>query len=155
MSDVGAPAGATGSGPRQVQLNPERAPALIAKYQKMLGKDLEKIQVEYKPSGVTVWVWGLGEFTKKNDSGVSVGYTVAEFKSRKSEAAKPSDQDALTAFKNKWEIRLNLPFPTDANLSSAEDSAIQAFLAKCPFNQRRAMLMSNKQFKTAYPEGFR
>jgi hypothetical protein len=23
-----------------------------------------------------------------------------------------------------------------------------------PFNQRRVMLMSNKQFKTAYPNGF-
>jgi hypothetical protein len=155
MSDVGAPAGATGSAPRQVQLNPERAPALIAKYQKMLGKDLEKIQVEYKPSGVTVWVWGLGDYVKLNSENRSSGYTIAEFKARKSEAARPSDAEALTAFINKWEVRLNIPFPSDANLTNADESAIQTFLAGRPFNQRRAMLMSNKQFKTAYPEGFR
>lgn len=155
MSDAGGPAGPTRSGPGQVQLNPERVPALVSKYQKMLGKDLEKIQVEYKPSGATVWLWGLGDYAKRNDAGQSVGFTVAEFKLRKLEAAKPSDEVALRDFKNKFEVRLNLPFPATGGPPSASEADIQAFLAGCPFNQRRAMLMSNKQFKAAYPEGFR
>lgn len=155
MSDVGPPVGGTGSAPRQVQLNPERAPALIAKYQKMLGKDLKKIQVEYTSTGVSVWVWGAGEMTRRDSNERETAYSIAAFRAAKSEAAKPSDEEALRAFKNKWEIRLNTPFPADAGLKDADEASIQAFLAERPFNQRRAMLMSNKQFKTAYPNGYR
>jgi hypothetical protein len=155
MSDVGVPAGASGSGPRQVQLNPERAPALIAKYQKMLGKDLKKIQVEYTSTGVSVWVWGMGDYAHTNGNGQETGYSLSAFKQKKSEAAKPSEEEALTAFKNKWEIRLNTPFPADAGIDDASEASIQTFLAGRPFNQRRAMLMSNKQFRSAYPNGYR
>lgn len=154
MSDAAGPAGPAGSGARQLQLNPERAPALIAKYQKMLGKDLKKIQVEYTSTGVTVWVWGLGDFAKIDDDDREVAMSIAAFKAAKLEASKPSDADAVTAFKNKWEVRLNTPFPAEAGLTSASEADIQTFLAGRPFNQRRAMLMSNKQFKTAYPNGF-
>jgi len=155
MSDVGAPAGASGrAGPQNVQLNPERAPALIAKWQKLLGKDLEKIEVTYTAEGVSVDVWGLGDFVAKDADGDSVSMSIAEFKAKKSEAAKPSMEEALTAFKNKFELRLNQEFPSNSGLKDASPASIQAFLAGRPLHERRAMLMSNKQFKTAYPNGF-
>jgi len=49
---------------------------------------------------------------------------------------------------------LNEPFPVNGNIGSAGEAEIGAFLQTLPFNQRRAMLMSNKQFKSAYPNGF-
>jgi len=155
MSDAGHTAVGPNAGSRQIQLNPERAPALIAKYQKMLGKEIDKISVEYTSTGVNVWVTGLHEdFVKKNANGSAIRYPIAELKAIKQEAAKPSDEEALRAFINKFEVRLNLPFPENSGLTSASDEQIQAFLAGRPFNQRRAMLMSNKQFKSAYPNGF-
>jgi hypothetical protein len=155
MAEVTVAQQPSNAGPRQFQLNPERAPALIAKYQKMLGKDLSKIQVEYTPTGVNVWVWGLGDYLLKNKEGQAIGCSLAAFKLRKAEVEKPSEEKALTAFKNKFEVRLNLPFPDQPGLASSKDEDIRAFLNALPFDQRRAMLMSNKQFKAAYPNGFR
>jgi len=154
MSDVGGPAGPTGSGLRQVQLNPERAPALIAKWQKLLGKDLERIEVTYDAEGVNVFLYGNGSFVKKDEKGDVVAMSIAEFKAIKAKAAEPSKEEAITAFKNKFEIRLNKEFPSDGELKSASNADIQAFLAGRPFHERRAMLMSNKQFKAAYPNGY-
>jgi hypothetical protein len=155
MSDIGAPAGASGAaGPRNVQLNPERAPALIAKWQKLLGKDLERIEVIYKADGVSVDLYGMGDFSRVDKDGDECPMSIAAFKAAKAEAEKPSADEAITAFKNKFELRLNLEFPADAGLTDASDASIQAFLAGRPLAQRRAMLMSNKQFKAAYPNGF-
>jgi len=156
MSDAGSSVkGPFPVGGKTFQLNPERAPALIAKYQKMLGKELNKITVEYTAQGVNVWVYGKSsDFVRKNSNDQSVAYPIAELRSMKAEANKPSEEEALAAFRNKFEIRLNLPFPENSGLTDASDGAIQTFLAGRPFNQRRAMLMSNKQFKAAYPNGF-
>jgi len=152
MSDVGGPAGPTGTGSRQIQLNPERAPALISKWQKLLGKDLERIEVIYKADGVTVDLYGLGDFAKYDKDGEEDPLSIAEFKARKSEAAKPSEEEALNAFRNKFELRLNKEFPSQGP-KSASEADIQAWLNARPFNERRVMLMSNKQYKTAYPNG--
>lgn len=155
MSDIGAPAGASGAaGPRNVQLNPERAPALIAKWQKLLGKDLERIEVTYSAEGVSVDLFGLGIYAQVDKNGDPISISIADYKARKAEAEKPSAQEAITAFKNKFELRLNLEFPANSGLTDASEASIQTFLAGRPLAQRRAMLMSNKQFKTAYPNGF-
>jgi len=156
MSSVTGPAGPIGSGPRQVQLNPERVPALLAKWQKLLGKELNRISVEYTADGVSVDLFPLeGHPAYKVDKdGDSVSVSIAAFKAAKAEAAKPSNDESKLALRNKFELRLNLPFPQEADLGDGSDAAIQAFLQTLPFAQRRAMLMSNKQFKTAYPNGY-
>jgi len=150
--------GTTGesSGPRTVQLNPERAPALIAKWQKLLGKDLDRIEVIYTAGGVSVDLYPLEGFVghKVDSEGDTVALSVAEFKSAKQEAAKPSAEDSKVALRNKFELRLNKEFPSDGNLGDGSEAAIREFLQTLPFHERRAMLMSNKQFKTAYPNGF-
>lgn len=142
------------SGPRNVQLNPERAPALLAKWQKLLGVSLERIEVVYKADGVSVDLYEIvnGRVPVDTD-GNEIALTVAAFKAKKSEAAKPTDQEALQAFKNKFELRLNREFPAQGP-NSGSDADIQAWLNGQAFNIRRAMLMSGKQFKSAYPNGF-
>lgn len=157
MSDAGASnAGAFSSGPRTVQINPERAPALIAKWQKLLGKDLEEIQVKYTAAGVAVTVIPLagGPSAQADKEVAGKAISIAAYKAAKSEAAKPSNDEAKVALRNKYELRLNKEFPKTGDLGSGDEAAIQAFLQGLPFHERRAMLMSNKQFKTAYPNGY-
>lgn len=144
-----------GNGPRPAvsfqQLNPERAPPLIAKWQKLLGKDLDRIQVEYKADGVSVYLYGKAgtPYAKEDDESLSI----PEYREIKAKEVAPSPDEALRAFRDKFELRLNRPFPAEGP-ASGNDADIRAFLEKLDFHQRRAMLMSNKQFKAAYPNGF-
>jgi hypothetical protein len=139
--------------PATVFLNPERAPPLISKWQKLLGKDLEKIEVVYEEDGVTVTLYGK-EGTPYAGSDSDVGMSVVEYKTKKEQAAKPSAEDAKWAFRNKFEVRLNQPFPEGIDLGDGSDTALRSAVQALPFEQRRVMLMSNKQFKSAYPNGF-
>lgn len=152
MSDASGPAGPAGAGQRTVQLNPERAPALISKWQKLLGKDLEKIEVTYTADGISVDLYGLGDFLKADKDGDTVSMSIAEYKAMKTKAARPSEDEALRAFRNKFELRLNKEFPAKG-IESASEADIQTWLNSRPFHERRVMLMSNKQFKSAYPNG--
>jgi len=155
MSDINAGGNTNVSGARQLQLNPERAPALIAKWQKLLGKEIDRISVDYKPDGVTVEIYPMrGHPAFVGDDEESDPVSVAAFKAAKQEAAKPSVDEAKLAFRNKFEIRLNKEFPKTGDLGDGSDTAIRVFLDTLDFPERRAMLMSNKQFKSAYPNGF-
>lgn len=133
------------------QLNPERAPPLIAKWQKLLGKDLDRIEVEYKADSVSVYLYGKEgtPYHKEDDESLSI----PEYRELKARETAPSDDEALRAFRDKFELRLNRPFPANGP-ASGKDADIRAFLESLDFHQRRAMLMSNKQFKAAYPNGF-
>lgn len=139
-------------GAAAMQLNPERAPPLIAKWQKLLGKDLDRIEVEYKADGVTVYLYGKSgtPYHKPENESISI----PEYRDLKARASAPSADESLRAFKDKFELRLNTPFPTENPPASGSDADIRAFLDRLNFHQRRAMLMSNKQFKAAYPNGF-
>jgi len=153
--NVAAVATAPVAVPRQVQLNPERAPALIAKWQKLLGKDLDRIEVIYKADGVTVDLYELvNGAVPVDEDGEEITTNIASFKAKRQEAAKPTAEEALQAFKNKFELRLNREFPSKDGPKDGSDPAIQSWLNNQPFNIRRAMLMSGKQFKSAYPNGF-
>jgi len=134
------------------QLNPERAPPLIAKWQKALGKDLEKIEVVYEADSVSVYLYGK-RGTSFNQSDSDVTLTVPEYRAIKARATAPSLDERLQAFKDKFELRLNRAFPAQGP-ASGNDADIRVFLGTLDFHQRRAMLMSNKQFKSAYPNGF-
>jgi hypothetical protein len=145
---------AASGAPATVFLNPERAPPLISKWQKLLGKDLERIEVVYTADGVTVHLFGK-EGTPFHELGTNAeGFSVAEYKAKKEETVKPSSEDAKWNFRNKFEVRLNQPFPEGIDLGDGSDTAIRSAVMALPFEQRRVMLMSNKQFKSAYPNGF-
>lgn len=157
MSDVGATAVAQGTGgPKSFQLNPERVPALISKWTKLLGKDLDRIEVVYSADGVSVDIYGKKgtPYYKTDKEGDESSLSIAEYKSLKEVVNKPSDVEAVTAFRNKFELRLNLEFPENSGITTASNAEIQTFLQGRPLIERRAMLMSGKQFRTAYPNGF-
>lgn len=138
-----------------MQLNPERAPTLISKWQKLLGKDLDKIEVVYDAESVCVFLYGKKgtPYYKEDDEGNLISISVPDYKERKAEATKPSADEALRAFRDKFELRLNMAFPANGP-ASGSDADIRTFLEGLEFRQRRALLMSNKQFKAAYPNGF-
>lgn len=150
----GNASGNAASGP--MLLNPERAPPLIAKWQKLLGKDLERIRVDYTAEGISVELFGMPgtAFEKKDDDDEVIAISVAEYRHIKAEEVKPSNEDALFAFRNKFEVRLNEPFPQGVDLGDGSEAALRRAVQALPFHQRRIMLMSNKQFRTAYPNGF-
>jgi hypothetical protein len=150
------PGGQNRASPAVMQVNPERAPPLIAKWQKLLGKDLESIEIKYEAESVSVWLYGrVGTpFEKKNDSGETLSLSVPEYKERKSQASQPDDSEKMNAFRDKFELRLNQAFPSEGAPADASEQAIRQFLNGLTLHQRRAMLMSNKQFKAAYPNGF-
>lgn len=144
--------------PQQVFLNPERAPPLISKWQKLLGKDLEKIEVVYEENSVAVFLYGK-EGTpywkaSEEDKDVQASISTAQYKALKEQEVKPSGDDAKFAFRNKFEVRLNQEFPQGIDLGDGSEAAIRRAVQALPFEQRRVMLMSNKQFKSAYPNGF-
>jgi hypothetical protein len=143
--------------PQMVFLSPERAPPLITKWQKLLGKDLEKIEVTYEENGVSVFLYGKEgtPFAEKKDKdGDVLSISVAEYKAIKEKTVQPSSEDAIFAFKNKFEVRLNQEFPAGVDLGDGSEAALRSAVQALPFDQRRVMLMSNKQFKSAYPNGF-
>jgi hypothetical protein len=129
--------------------NPERPSQLIAKYAKFLGKDLASIDVSYTPEGVSVTVTGAegGPYADLENVDLAV------FKAKRNEVNRPSNEEALQGFRNKFELRLNREFPTPGP-ASGSDADIQAFLNGLNFRERRALLMTQKQFSASYPNGY-
>jgi hypothetical protein len=130
-------------------LNPERPPQLLGKYAKMLGRDLEEIRIKYTSDGITVEVDGkAGTPYAGLDSSSFADYHVL-----RQSALAPTDEQKLQSFKNKFELRLNREFPTPGP-ASGSDADIQAFLNTLNFRERRALLMTQKQFSAQYPNGY-
>jgi hypothetical protein len=151
-----APKQAGGGRQATIFLNPERVPMLLPKWQKLIGTDLEKVSVEWKADGVTVELYGMPGtvFHKKDSDGDSDPITIADYQRLRAEKNRPSKEDAKFAFRNKFEVRLDQAFPESCDLGDGSEESLRKAVQSLPFNQRRVMLMSNKQFKTAYPNGF-
>jgi hypothetical protein len=108
--------------------------------------------VEYVLSGVTVKVCS----TVGADGSVTAGewISIPEWERRRALRNAPSSEERLSAMKRKYELRLNRAFPAQGPRSGSEEH-LQAWLASLPFAQRRALLMSQKDFSKSYPDGFR
>jgi hypothetical protein len=134
-------------------LNPERVHALAPKYANKIGKTIERVSIHYAEEGVTVEVDSLidssGEKIAESET-----VSLAEFHRRLGEANAPSDDERLRSLRRKYELRLNMEFPREGPASGSE-ADIQSWLDRLPFAQRRALLMSQKAFDKAYPDGFR
>jgi hypothetical protein len=129
-------------------LNPERPPQLLGKYAKYLGKDLEKIEITYNADGLLIGVYGKAGTPYESLENASI----AEFKALRQTALQPSTDEKLQAFRNKFELRLNRECNPAPN--SGSDADIQAFLNGLGFRERRALLMTQKQFSASYPNGY-
>lgn len=139
---VGAPRGAP------APLNPERPPQLLGKYAKLLGKDLESITLKYDADGVFISVKGMKgtPYASLDDA------NMADYRAIKQKELAPSDEERARAFRNKFELRLNKEFPQGTAIST--EAEIQACLNGLPFRERRALLMTQKQFSESYPNGY-
>jgi hypothetical protein len=139
------PRGPSGLAP----LNPERPPQLLGKYAKMLGRDLDEIRIKYTSDGVTIEVDGKAgtPYADLTDA------TFAAYHALRQKELAPSNEEKLQSFKNKFELRLNREFPTPGP-ASGSDADIQAFLNGLNFRERRALLMTQKQFSAQYPNGY-
>jgi len=130
-------------------LNPERPPQILGKYAKQLGKTIKAIRLVYDAEGVNVEIDGM----ENTPYAALEGASLAEYKALREAELSPSDEEKLQAFRNKFELRLNLEFPADGP-GDGSDASIQAFLNRLPFRQRRALMMTQKQFSAQYPNGY-
>lgn len=144
--------GAGPTGPAGFFLNPERVPQLAPKYANKLGKTISKICIEWSDKGqlvkVETYLDGDGDVAQVES------VSLAEFHRRLGEHNAPDESEKLRSLRRKFELRLNKAFPASGP-ASGKDADIQAWLDTLPFSQRRALLMSQKDFERSYPTGFR
>lgn len=134
-------------------LNLERIPGLAPKFANKLGKSAVAFTVSYTTEGVSVEVMSLlGARAQTLEEAEEV--SLVEYERRVALANTPSPTEKLNALRRKFELRLNIEFPS-VGPSSGSDEHIQAWLGTLPFAQRRALLMSQKDFDKSYKDGFR
>jgi hypothetical protein len=127
---------------------------LVPKWANKIGKTVEKISIEYDADGVSISVQSL-----LNGNGAVVTtaeeVSMADFQARLALHIAPSSEERIRALKRKYELRLNIEFPQEGGPASGSEAHIQSWLDGLPFAQRRALLMSQKDFEKSYPQGFR
>jgi len=132
-------------------LNLERVPALAPKFSNKIGKVCGGFSVMYESSGTCVkvrsWLDGKGKFFPM-DSGVQKEEVIDlnEFERRNALKNEPSPEERVFALRRKYELRLNKEFPVKGPASGTE-ADIQAWLGSLPFNERIALLKSQKDFE--------
>jgi len=141
-------------------LNLERVPPLAPKFANQIGKTCTQFRVVYSGTGVTVEVHSTispdGRAYSPDKEGKPAGTWcgIAEWERRRALKNAPSSEERLSSLQRKFELRLNKEFPYSKGPASGEESDIQAWLGTLPFAQRRALLMSQKDFSKSYPDGF-
>jgi len=135
-------------------LNLERVPPLAPKFANQIGKTCTQFRVVYNATGVSVEVASMLDANGDIES-PAVWISIPDWERRRALRNAPDDQERLAALQRKFEVRLNRAFPTVGGPASGSEADIQAWLGKLPFAQRRALLMSQKDFAKSYPEGFR
>jgi hypothetical protein len=133
-------------------LNLERVPALAPKFANQIGKTCTGFSVTYSDMGVRVLV-----NSTIGNNGLACDaepVSVPEWERRRALKNTPSNEERLSGLRRKYELRLNRAFPGTGPTSGSE-ADVQAWLATLGFNERRALLMSQKEFQKSYPEGFR
>lgn len=133
-------------------LNLERVPPLAPKYANQIGKTCTQFRVVYAGNGMQVEVASTVSTTGGQQE--PAWMAIPEWERRRALRNAPSNDERLNTLRRKFELRLNREFPTPGPASGSE-ADVQAWLATLPFGQRRALLMSQKDFSKSYPEGFR
>jgi len=148
------PKGGGQSRPQGLQLlNLERVPPLAPKYANQIGKTCSAFRVVYTAKGQQVEVLStIGPDGADTDTGNWV--SIPDWERARARKNAPDDGERLSALRRKYEVRLNRAFPAQGP-ASGKEADIQAWLGTLAFNQRRALLLSQKDFSKSYPEGFR
>jgi hypothetical protein len=137
-------------------LNLERVPPLAPKFTNQIGKTCAGFRLAYMATGVAITV---GTTVLNDGSDIPVGsepewISIPEWERRRALRNAPSEEERLSGMRRKYELRLNRAFPAQGPQTGSEEH-MQAWLATLPWNHRRALLMSQKDFAKSYPEGFR
>jgi len=143
-------------------LNLERVPQLAPKFSNKLGKDAAGYAVLYTEEGVKVMVQTKltidgRPMTPPGEGKPWPQVSLVEFERRVSLKNAPSKEERLNALKRKYELRLMKEFPSQGPKEGSEES-IQSWIGTLPFNDRVALLMSQKDFdkaKSNQNSGFR
>jgi hypothetical protein len=134
-------------------LSLDRIPALAPKFANQIGKTCQGFTLTYAAEGVKVEVCSTIS-SKGGPLDKPELCSVPEWERRRALKNAPSNEERLSALKRKYELRLNKAFPAKGPSSGSEED-IQVFLDSLAFSQRRALLMSQKDFSKSYPDGFR
>jgi len=140
-------------------LNLERVPSLAPKFANKLGKDAITFAVVYSGAGTRVIIDCVLDAngrprSPRDGRPQTESVDLVEFERRVALKNQPTEADRLSALRRKFELRLNMEFPREAPASGSE-ADIQAWLGNRPFAERRALLMSQKDFDKSYPNAFR
>lgn len=133
-------------------LNLERVPALAPKFSNQIGKTCAGFKVEYTMTGTQVKAYSTIDSEGVDANPEWIG--IQEWERRRALRNAPSPAERLNALRRKYELRLNRAFPAHGPTSGQEED-IQAWLGTLAFAERRALLMSQKDFAKSYPDGFR
>jgi len=133
-------------------LNLERLPPLTAKLANQIGKTVSGFRAQWVLSGTEVQAGCL-----LDKDGKAVGkeewVPLPEWERRRALHNKPSDEERKSAMVRKFELRLNKECVNTPASGSEPD--IQAWLGTLAWYERKALLMSQKDFSKSYPDGFR
>jgi hypothetical protein len=133
-------------------LNLERVPPLAPKFTNQIGKTCAGFRVEYTMTGTLVKAYSTIGPDGADKDPEWIG--IQEWERRRALRNAPSVTERLNALRRKYELRLNRAFPAQGPASGSEED-IQAWLGTLAFAERRALLMSQKDFAKSYPDGFR
>lgn len=137
-------------------LNLERVPPLAPKFANQIGKTALGFRIQYTATGQVVEVQSMldKEGCLVRGTGETEWISIPAWEQRRVARNTPDEGERLAALRRKYELRLNRAFPKEGPASGSE-ADIQAWLGALAFNQRRALLMSQKDFTKSYPQGFR
>jgi hypothetical protein len=135
-------------------LNLERPPPLAAKFANAIGKSVAGFRLAYAPEGMKVEAMCLydAEGKLRNGDGPEA-VSIPEWERRKALHNQPTADEKRVAMIRKFELRLNKECSTPP--ASGSDADIQAWLGTLAWYERKALLMSQKDFSKSYPDGFR
>lgn len=136
-------------------LNLERPPPLAAKFANAIGKSVTGFRLLYAAEGMKTEAGCLydaeGKARSKEEGPDWV--SVPEWERRKALHNQPTADEKRTQMVRKFELRLNKECTTPP--ASGSDADIQAWLGTLAWYERKALLMSQKDFSKSYPDGFR
>jgi hypothetical protein len=133
-------------------LNLERVPALAPKFANKIGKTCGGYAIFYESGGIRIvvqsWLDKAGTLMRAGSDGTikDEKINLVEFERRVAAHNAPSPDERLSALKRKYELRLMKEFPSSGP-ASGNEADIQAWLGTLPFQERVALLKSQKDFE--------
>lgn len=135
--------------------NPERAQALVSRYNKYLNDGtLAEIRISYVSGGITVTARRPDVVNQEGDA-TSQPFVPLAVAIRDAKRARP-DEGQMGGLRAaaRFERRFSLPAPAKYTGEMTSDQIIEFNAEHMPFSYRRAFNLSNREFEQEFPYGF-